>query len=194
MSTTIEREIKLRFGNPSEARAAILATGATLLKGRRLQEDCLLDTADGRLRHQHSILRVRIDSGKNLLTFKGPAQPSDMKVREETETLVGDGLVLLRILEELGYHVWFRYQKYREEFGHEDVIIALDETPVGTYVEIEGGERGIMDVTAALGRTPTDFLLDSYRSLYLKHCQSHDLKPGNMLFEDEAEQTVGSRQ
>ena len=39
-----------------------------------------------------------------------------MKVREELETLVGDGEVLLRVLEELGLHVWFRYEKYREEF------------------------------------------------------------------------------
>ncbi|MBI4477691.1 MAG: class IV adenylate cyclase [Acidobacteria bacterium] len=187
---TIEREIKLRFDDASQARAAILATGATLLKGRRLQEDCLLDTPDGHLRRQHSILRVRIDSGKSLLTFKGPMQPSDMKVREETETLVGDGVELVKILEQLGYQIWFRYQKYREEFGHEDVIIALDETPVGTYVELEGGERGIMDTTAALGRTPADFLLDSYRSLYLQYCQAHGLTPGNMLFEEEE---IGAR-
>ncbi len=185
MSTTIEREVKLRFNSPEEARTAILAAGATLLKGRRLQEDCLLDTPDGHLRRQQSILRVRIDSGKSLLTFKGPTQPSDMKVREETETLVGDGLEAVKVFEQLGYRIWFRYQKYREEFGHEDVIIALDETPVGTYVEIEGGERGIMDVTAALGRTPEDFLLDSYRALYTKHCQQTGVTPSHMLFEDE---------
>jgi hypothetical protein len=35
------------------------------------------------------------------------------------------------VLEELGLHVWFRYEKFREEFCHEDVIVAIDETPVG---------------------------------------------------------------
>ena len=68
-----------------------------------------------------------------------------MKVREELETVVGDGEVLLRVFGELGLHVWFRYEKYREEFSHEDVIVAIDETPVGVFVEIEGTENGIAD-------------------------------------------------
>ena len=68
-----------------------------------------------------------------------------MKMRDELETVVGDGEVLQHVFEELGLHVWFRYQKYREEFAAEEVTIALDETPVGTYVEIEGGEHGHPD-------------------------------------------------
>lgn len=181
---TLEREIKLRFDGPAEARAAILAVGATPIRGRRLQEDCLLDTCDRRLRALGSILRLRLDGGKSLVTFKGPVQPGEMKVREEWETLVGDGLALLRILEDLGYQVWFRYQKYREEFGHEEVTIALDETPVGTFVEIEGSERGIADLAASLGRSPSDYVLDSYRTLYLKYCEARGCPPGDMLFED----------
>ena len=51
---------------------------------------------------------------------------------------VGDGEVVQHVLEELGLHVWFRYEKYREEYAAEDVTIAIDETPVGTFVEIEG--------------------------------------------------------
>ena len=104
------------------ARAAVLAAGGTPVRGRRLQEDCLLDTADEMLRRRRSVLRVRMESGRSLLTFKGPVQPSAMKLREELETVVGDGTLMLRVLEELGFHVWFRYQKYREEFALDDVI------------------------------------------------------------------------
>jgi adenylate cyclase class 2 len=181
----IEREIKLRFDDPDSARAAVLAAGATPLRSRRLQEDCLLDTADDLLKRHRSVLRIRVESGKSLLTFKGPVQPSTMKLREELETIIGDGTILLRILESLGFHVWFRYQKYREEFALDDVIVAIDETPVGTYVEIEGGEHGIMATSEALGRGPSDYLLDSYRGLFVRHCQEHGLPPTHMLFDRE---------
>jgi adenylate cyclase class 2 len=182
----LEREIKLRFGSADEARVAILALGATPLLGRRLQEDSLLDTPDGHLRERRSVLRVRMENGKSRVTFKGPVQLSAMKVREEVETVVGDGEVLLRVFRELGLEVWFRYEKYREEFSHEDVTIAVDETPLGVYVEIEGSERGIETTAAALGRTPSDYIVDSYRGLFLQQRETLGLTGCDMVFDSPA--------
>lgn len=184
MASGLEREIKLRFADATGARAAVLAAGATPLRGRRFQEDCLLDTDDESLRRRRCVLRVRIEAGKSRLTFKGPVQPSPMKLREELETPISDGVLLLRILEETGFHVWFRYQKYREEFAFGDVIVAIDETPIGTFMEIEGSERGIGEMAAVLGRTPEDYLLDSYRGLFLKYRQDHGLPDAHMVFDD----------
>jgi adenylate cyclase, class 2 len=182
MTTTLEREIKLPFASTDDARAAILAAGATPFRCRRLQEDSLLDTPDGRLRTRGSVLRVRMECGKSLITLKGPVQPSAMKLREELETLGGDGPLLVRIFEELGFQVWFRYEKYREEFTFEDVIIALDETPIGVFVEVEGSERGITAMAESLGRRQKDFVLDSYRALFTRHCAQQRLPVGDMLF------------
>jgi adenylate cyclase, class 2 len=184
MAAILEREVKLRFADVESARAAVLSTGAAPVRSRRLQEDCLLDTADEVLHRRRCVLRVRMESGKSVLTFKGPVQPADVRVREELETIVADGPVLLRVLEELGYSVWFRYQKYREEFVLDDVIVAVDETPLGTFVEIEGGDRGIADMAIALGRGPSDYLLDSYRGLFCAHCQQLGLPLTDMLFDD----------
>ncbi len=183
-SSGLEREIKLRCSSVSETRDAILALGGTPVRGRRLQEDALLDTADEQLHARRCVLRVRVEPGRSILTFKGPVQPSPMKLREERETVVGDGEALLKLLDELGYHVWFRYQKYREEFGFEDVIGALDETPMGAFVEIEGSEEGIADLAARLGRAPADYLLDSYRGLFVKHCEAHGMPVGDMVFDE----------
>jgi len=186
MSTaaSIEREVKLRFGSADEARQAVLATGATPLRCRRLQEDALLDDGAESLRRRRCVLRVRMEPGRSLVTFKGPVQNAPMKVREEIETVVGDGETMLRCLEALGYTVWFRYQKYREEYALNDVIVAIDETPIGVFVEIEGGEQGILDTAAALGRTPDDFVLDSYRSLFMAHRRAHGLPATDMLFDE----------
>jgi len=181
----VEREIKLRFDSPDQARAAIEAAGATPLRSRRLQEDVLLDTDDERLRRRRCVLRIRTEAGKSLLTFKGPVQPGTVKIRDEYETVVGDGEVLRRVLEELGLHVWFRYEKYREEWAAEDVTVALDETPVGTFVEIEGGEDGIHAMAQALGRSAADFILDSYRGLFVQHRAEHGYDGVHMVFREE---------
>jgi adenylate cyclase, class 2 len=181
---SFEREIKLRFESPDAARERILSArvGATPLRCRRLQEDCLLDTSDDHLYRRRCVLRVRSEGGKSLLTFKGPVQPGVVKLREEHETVVADGDTLLAILQELGLRVWFRYEKYREEFAAEDVIIAIDETPVGTFVEIEGGEEHIHQTAAALGKTPADYITDSYRTLFVEYCRAHSITATHMLF------------
>jgi adenylate cyclase class 2 len=107
-----------------------------------------------------------------------------MKLREELETVVGDGEVLLRVFEELGYRVWFRYQKYREEFAQGDVIVALDETPIGTFVEIEGGEDGITLMARALGRTAADYIVESYRTIFCRYRDEHQLAADHMVFDE----------
>jgi adenylate cyclase, class 2 len=165
----LEREVKIRFRDPDHARAALATIGAVPLRPRRLQDDTLYDTRD-------SALRANV-------TFKGPVQPGPMKIREEQETEVADADVLRRVLQELGLEAWFRYQKFREEFEAPGVVIALDETPVGTYLEIEGSEEGILTVTDALGCSPADFILDSYRGLFIAFVQANHLTVRDMLFD-----------
>lgn len=184
MSATIEREIKLRFDTPDDARAAVARLGASPLHGRRFQEDVLLDTPDETLRRQRCVLRVRNEGQRAWLTFKGPAQPGPVKAREELETIVSDGDTVRTICERLGMHVWFRYQKHREEYSYDDVVIAVDETPVGTFVEIEGSVAGIERTATALGRTPTDYILDSYHRLFLANREILGFSGHDMVFDE----------
>ena len=183
MTGSLEREIKLRFESPADARAAIAAAGGTPLRARRLQRDALLDTHERALGDARSALRVRLEEDRAWLTFKGAPQASTMKVREELETSVGDGRLLLRVLERLGFRVWFRYEKYREEYALGTAIVALDETPVGTFVEIEGSAEGIHAAAAALGRDPSQYVVASYRALYLEDCARRGTRVSNMVFE-----------
>lgn len=181
MDAGLEREIKLHYGSVAEARQAILAAGATPRQGRRLQDDRLLDSGDA-LKAKRSLLRVRMEDGRGYLTFKGPPQPSTMKLREELETGVDDAEVVLGLLERLGFRVWFRYQKFREEYALGDVIVALDETPIGTFVELEGSETGITDLAKALGRGTDEYIVDSYRALFLRACAAKGVPATDMVF------------
>lgn len=177
-----EREIKLRFDSAETARAAVCAIGATPLRGRRLQSDAVFDTRDFALATRGEVLRVRVEEGHHCVTFKSPLPHPTMKLREELETSVGDGALVITILRRLGYVMAFRYEKYREEFAAGGVVIAVDETPVGTFVEIEGTDDGIMAAAAALGRTPDDFVLESYRALFVQSCQVAGVVPTDMVF------------
>lgn len=182
MSVPLEREVKLRFDNADVAREAVIAAGATPRKGRRLQSDVLLDTRQRELSAQSQVLRVRIEAGRSFVTFKTPAEHPTMKLREELETGVADGERLITILERAGFHIWFRYEKYREEFVFDDVVIAVDETPIGTFVEIEGSDRGIASAARALGREPADYIIESYRALFVRFCQQGGLPATDMVF------------
>ena len=139
----LEREIKLRFDSADEARERILALGATPLLGRGSRKIACSTPKTSGCACSDRRCACASEGGKSLLTFKGPVIPAAIKIREEHETVVADGAALHTILEELGLHVWFRYEKYREEFQADDVVIAVDETPVGVFVEIEGGEDAI---------------------------------------------------
>jgi adenylate cyclase class 2 len=182
MSGTLEREIKLRFDSVVDARNAVTGAGATPLRPRRMQADTIMDTDDARLRDSRCALRVRVEPGHCFLTYKGPPQPSAMKLREELETSIGDGTLVMVLLERLGFRAWFRSEKYREEFTLAGVVIAVDETPVGTFIEIEGSEAGIASAAAALGRKPADYVTDSYRALFLQQCERRGVPPADMLF------------
>jgi adenylate cyclase class 2 len=134
------------------------------------------------LRQRGCALRIRHEDGHGVLTFKGPVTPDLMKVRDEHETAVDDPASLRRVLEGLGFQPWFTYEKFRTEFTLATVVAAIDETPVGTFVELEGSEAGILEAAAKLRRTPDDFVLGSYRALFLER-RSHMLLSGNdMVF------------
>jgi len=183
----IEREIKLRFSTAGEARSAVLAVGATSSHARRLQDDSLYDTADQMLRQKGCVVRIRterwIDEPETTtLTVKGPLQPGEMKVREEHETRIDKADALKMAFEILGLQPWFRYQKWREEFSVDGLIIAIDETPVGTYVELEGNAEAIYAATSALGRSPADFIVDSYYRLFMDRRAEFGLTGPHMIF------------
>ncbi len=185
MPDAIEREIKLSYDSPAAARRAVVEAGATPLRARRLQSDCLLDRETEPLAKRHNTLRIRVDGAdRAYVTFKGAPVLSKTKVREELETTVGDGALLLKLFERLGFHVWFRYQKYREEFRSGDLMIAVDEAPIGTFVELEGSEKDILAMAKTLGRPTSDFVLDSYLALFRKHRAARGSTATHMLFDE----------
>ena len=167
MAGQVETEIKLRVPGPGPAREAVARVGATLVRARHFEDNFLLDDEGGSLVGSGRTLRIRRTEGATVLTFKGPRRDREgVKSRQEIEVAAADADALQAILRAVGFRPVFRYQKYRETYRLGDVEIVVDETPVGTFLEIEGPLPAIHAAAAALGYGPADYINDSYAGLF----------------------------
>ncbi|HMF53545.1 MAG TPA: hypothetical protein VK593_04300, partial [Edaphobacter sp.] len=112
-------------------------------------------------------------------------EASRYKVRIETETHVSDGPTLAAIFTHLGYAPAFTYEKYRTEWSRSDEPsghVVVDETPIGTYAELEGPTTWIDRILAELAIDPATCLTDSYGKLFLEWKQRTGSSAENLTF------------
>jgi adenylate cyclase, class 2 len=176
MNEPIENEIKLKVADRAATRAKLEAIGATLARARHFEDNLLYDDRQHSLRARGVVLRLRHNDQGACLTVKGPKREvQGVKARTEAEVTVSDGATAETILRLLGYEPVFRYQKYREVWHWQEAEVVVDDTPVGTYLEIEGPLPEIHAAASALGHTPDDYLLDSYAALFVMAGGSGDM-------------------
>ena len=163
-----EIEIKLRVPGAAAARRLLKAAGFGVVKRRVFEANVLFDDASRELLATRRLLRVRRAGGRAILTYKGTPEPGRHKSREELETPLIRPEEFEAILARLGYTPIFRYEKFRTEFrrGKQAGLIALDETPVGVFLELEGAPDWIDRVAGELGFSESDYILASYATLY----------------------------
>ncbi len=180
-----ETEIKLRVDDAGAGRRMLRAAGFRVFKRRVFESNTVFDTPELALRKAGLLLRVRQAGSVRTLTYKGPVTASKHKSREELELEIPDARVMATIIERLGFHPVFRYDKYRTEFKQlrNSGIAVVDETPVGVYLELEGTDAWIDRTARKLNFSESDYITASYAALYLEWCREHGIVPGNMVFE-----------
>jgi adenylate cyclase, class 2 len=180
---SIETEIKVKIEDVAGFCRRLQALNPGILSARHFEDNYVLDFPDQELTTRQCLLRLRFAEDRNILTFKGSPRPEGIfKTREELETKLEDGATMLEVLKRIGMRVFFQYQKYRQEFELDGVHVAVDETPVGNYLEFEGSEEGIRNLAARMDIGESQFLRFSYYSLYLDYCRSKGETPGLMIF------------
>jgi adenylate cyclase class 2 len=203
-----EREIKLRIADLAALRKALRKFGARIVTPRVHERNVLFDTLDRSLAAREQLLRIRTEkvagrsqkrSPRHLLTFKRPLMTADSaqnpdqhKVREEIQLQVSEPRQLALIFERLGMRCWFQYEKFRTTFRlpvsnawATHLLLELDETPIGIFLELEGPAQAIDRGARALGFTNRDYVLANYMVLYREYCRSRNEVPGDMLFHNE---------
>lgn len=212
MAQEIEIKLKISDPNSLSARLkrldARLVGGGT---GRVHEWNVIFDTPDGSLAKRGQLLRIRTETPERtskktspaqrvLLTFKRPVAAVSVasgsaqdnhrhKVREEFELQVTDGDVLAKIFEGLGMRGWFHYEKYRTTFRlpaaarwAKGLLIEVDETPIGTFVELEGPSAAIDRAAQELGFDKRDYIVKNYLALYVEDCRRQGKEPKDMVF------------
>jgi adenylate cyclase class 2 len=178
----IETEIKFRVADTAALESRLGEIGFRLITPRSFESNTLYDTPDRQLRVKRELVRIRNYAGHWLLTHKrvpdsgnGPElDQARHKHRVETETELSDGEALAQVFTSIGFVPVFRYEKYRTEWadpssantGGNVPHCVLDETPIGTFAELEGPPDWIDRTAQALGIAPQDRLTLSYGRLF----------------------------
>ena len=179
-----EIEVKLPCKDLVLLRETLEARGASLETPVHDETNDLYDDSAGRLAEGGVALRLRRARGRAILTFKGPARFSGgIKTRAERETAVENAEELEAILAGLGFSRRFRYEKRREEWRFERCTVALDETPIGRFVEVEGDPTAIRRAVVALGLDFAEAIPYSYARLYEERRREDPSLPEDMVFE-----------
>ncbi len=168
----LEIEVKIQIEDPQRIRENLLRSGALLYKERHFEENMIWDFPGKTLFQKKSALRLRISGKKAFLTFKGPQQRSrKFKVREEYETEVKNPRETVKILQALGFRMTFHYQKYRSVFRTKKLVICLDETKVGQFLELEGDRSDIVQFADVMGYSKKEFIKTDYPELFKNYAR-----------------------
>jgi adenylate cyclase, class 2 len=192
-----EIELKFPVADPQALQARLPHLGFHLTTPRTYEHNTLYDTPNRVLRARREVLRIRQYGSLCTVTHKrlpgeqAPVDTTRYKIRIETETIVAEREALAEIFRQLGYGPVFVYEKYRTEWSQAigpnseaAAHLVIDETPIGTYVELEGPTEWIDRSLAELKIDPATCLTDSYGKLFLDWKQRTGSPAENLTFAD----------
>ena len=207
--TNREIEVKLPVADVPTMLLKLKNLGARY-ESRVLERNILYDTPESDFRRRGALLRIRAEAPasragyqfpnvpmrsaarRTILTCKSPTAPRSPRDRHYKEKLERELVVpgtaprWDRKLRYLGLRPGFRYDKIRSTFHLSRIpglAIELDETPAGTFLELEGLPREIDRAAEALGYSSRDYYRGSYWDVYAADCRRRGVTPQNMVFD-----------
>jgi adenylate cyclase class 2 len=96
--------------------------------------------------------------------------------------VVENGPAMAQVLEALGYNPSFRYEKYRSEWSDSNGHVVVDETPIGSFGEIEGAPEWIDATAQRLNISTGDYIKASYAELFMEWKRKNQREDLHMLF------------
>ena len=176
----IEREIKFKVDDLLTFKKKIESEGGVYVS-EFFEDNIVFDDEEETLRKSKVILRLR-KSDRIILTVKKQIKKDRFKIMDEHEIEVSDFNKTIMLLNILGYKKVFRYQKRREIFSFINTKLFFDDTPIGCFIEIEGGEAEIESTATILGLNVEDGISKNYMEIFREHCKITGKKRNDMIF------------
>ena len=136
-----EIEVKIIEISREQTERKLLSLGANKVSDRDI-ETLFYDFKDGSIRKANSLIRLRNDGQRSILTFKKLMDTREAKVANEYEVLVSDLENMKKILESLGLSAQARMRKHRTSYVLDGTRFELDKyldkySYIPEFLEIE---------------------------------------------------------
>lgn len=173
----IEIEVKARVDDARKMERAIISMGATPI-GIQDQADTYYNAPHRNFETTDEALRIRVEDGEAVLTYKGPKMDTVSKTRQEFQTVIKDTETMGNILSSLGFFLVATVTKRRKNYRLGDFFISLDEVRnLGSFIEIEIPVKNsrnyeekvesILKIIEKLGINRTATIRESYLEMIL---------------------------
>lgn len=165
----VETEIKFRVPSVHEARKQLRTLDFQILVKMQNEKTVIWDK-QGSLKETDCVLRLRDYNKKTTLTFKqAKVKHPYLKIRPEAQTIVDDRQNTEQILIWLGFEPVMTMVKNREIWQRSELIACLDETPFGSFMELEGEPHAIKLAMETLCTDNSRIESRGYPSLFKAH-------------------------
>lgn len=181
----VETEVKIHVDDLAAIERKLQALHAELSAERVYERDLRYEDDHNTLTPAKRVLRLRQDT-RARLTYKEPFDKNapDSASRTELEITVSDFDTTDLLLQKLGFHVSWIYEKYRTTYKLFDCEIVLDEMPFGKFIEVEGEQADIERVLKTLELADKHRITESYSDLFFKVKDKMSLPFRDLTFEN----------
>jgi len=170
-------EIKFKIYDLNFLKQKLVSIKAKKISKKR-EHDFYFDTSDKVLSKRGILCRLRKIDTSGLLTIKGKKRKTKyFKIKDEVEIEVNDFQKAKSCLETLGFKITGGKEKVRELYLYKNTKICIDTlSRIGSYIEIEGTKRNIIEVSKKLGFNYKNGITTSYDKLLENVSKSDILK------------------
>jgi adenylate cyclase class 2 len=187
MSTkNVEIEVKLRIDDLAAIEKRLRDLGAEGKSERIYERNVRYEDSGETLTPAGRVLRLRQDT-RARLTYKEPGEnqhTGGVLSRTELEVTVSDFETTDLLLQKIGFHPAWVYEKYRTTYEYLGCEVVLDEMPFGKFVEVEGESTDIDNVLSTLDLARLPKITASYSDLFFRVKEKMRLKFRDLTFEN----------